>query len=121
MRHVEAAHGVHLDPAEFHRAGYVTARFDVAGTAKLLTKIAAAAAAKNQHPVCCRCGGQLYVSTFADLADLGNPQALNTEHRILKQLAEGGRLDQRQALAAVEASDPLMGAGERTAGHRRRR
>lgn len=109
MRHVEAAHGVHLDPAEFHRAGYVTARFDVAGTAELLTKIAAAAAAEDPASGLgsLQVWRQLYVSTFADLADLGNPQALNTEHPILKQLAEGGRLDQRQALAAVEASDPL--------------
>ena len=109
MRHFEAAHGIHLDPVQFHHAGYVTARFDAAGTAELLTKIAAAAAAEDPES---RLGSlqvwrQLYVSTFADLADLGNPQVLNTEHPILRQLAAGGQLDQTEALTATHTLEHL--------------
>lgn len=109
VRHFENAHGIDLDPAQFHRASYVTARFDVVPAAELLTKIAAAAAAEDPDSSLgsLQVWRQLYVSTFADLADLGNPQALNTEHPILRQLAEGGQLDQTQALSAAEDLAPL--------------
>src|SRR5699024_3819987 len=38
VRHFDTVHGIQLDPAEFHRASYVTARFDVVPAAELLTK-----------------------------------------------------------------------------------
>lgn len=108
-RHLKSIHGVSLDPVQFHHAGYATARFDVAGTADLLARLAARASAEDPTASLgsLQVWKQLYVSTFADLADLGNPQALNTEHPVLRQLAAGTRMDQSTALSALEGLEPL--------------
>lgn len=109
VRHFRNTHEVTLDPDQFHRAGYSTARFDVGDTAALLTRIARTAAAEDPGSSLgsLQVWKQLYISTYADLADLGNPQALNTEHPLLRQLASGTQLDQSEALAALEALEPL--------------
>lgn len=109
IRHLETVHGVVLDPVQFHRAGYATARFDVAGTADLLTRTIAGVAAEDPSSSLgsLQVWKQLYVSTFADLADLGNPQSLNPEHPVLQRLAAETRLDQSAALAALEELEPV--------------
>jgi hypothetical protein len=102
-RHLEQVHGVALDPQAFHQAGYVTARFDPARTADLLSKVVAAAAgsAPDAPLNSLQVWKQVYISTFADLADLGNPSALNLDHPLLKHLAEGERLHQDETLAVA--------------------
>lgn len=108
-RHLGQVHDVTLDPQDFHQAGYVTARFDPARTADLLTKIAATAAetAPETPLKSLQVWKQLYVSTFADLADLGNPSALNLDHPLLQQLAEGTSLNQDEPIALAAGLDPL--------------
>ncbi len=108
-RHFAQTHGVILDPQDFYQAGYVTARFDAARTADLLTRISAETA-KNEPGSALgnlQVWKQLYVSTFADIADLGNPEALHLDHPLLQLLASGQKLEQSQALAASGALPPL--------------
>ncbi|WP_300342143.1 DUF4011 domain-containing protein [Nesterenkonia sp.] len=109
QRHLSTHHGVTLDSLEFHQAGYATARFDAARTAELMTRIAAGVAEVDaDSPLASlQVWKQLYVSTFADLADLGNPQALNTEHPVLKHLASSEPLDQTEALSTCAQLEPL--------------
>ena len=110
-RHMLARHGMLLDPVEFHNAAYATARFDPVRTAELLSRLASRTASAQEG------GGaaldslqvwrQVYVSTFADLADLGNPSALNLDHPVLSSLASGARLPQREAEQALADLPPL--------------
>lgn len=101
-RHMRRHHGLTLDADEFFRAGYATARFDPSRTAELLTRTAHREAPEGGSPLgALQVWRQLYVSTFADLAELGNPQAVNTDHPVLRHLAAGTPLDQDQQLKAV--------------------
>ena len=113
-RHLASAHGCVLDPVEFHNAGYVTARFDPHRTADLLSRLASGHAAENpESPLASlQVWKQLYVSTFADLAHLGNPAELNLQHPVLTSLASGQSLQQlhtaqAEALAVASTLEPL--------------
>ncbi|WP_147105754.1 DUF4011 domain-containing protein [Nesterenkonia populi] len=125
-RHMEAVHGLQLDPAEFHAAGYVTARFDYQRTSALLQKLVSAAkkadddAGSQSVPPAdlesLQVWNQLYVSTFADLADLGNPHTLNLDHPVLTAMAGGNDLPQQ---AAADAQAELPATDERSPGSER--
>ncbi|WP_150462681.1 DUF4011 domain-containing protein [Nesterenkonia ebinurensis] len=108
-RHLAQTHGVTLDPQAFHQAGYATARFDPARTADLLVRVAAEVTEEEPgSPLgSLQVWKQLYVSTFADIADLGNPAALHLDHPLLQGLASGEEWDQDEALAAAAAMPPL--------------
>ncbi|HIW99816.1 MAG TPA: DUF4011 domain-containing protein, partial [Candidatus Nesterenkonia stercoripullorum] len=106
VRHMGDSHGLSLDPAEFLEAGYMTARFDPDRTSGLLSSLAggartragassgersrSSAAALDSLQV----WRQLYVSTFADLADLGNPNALDLNSPLLQALSTTTPIDQ---------------------------
>ncbi|WP_120003015.1 DUF4011 domain-containing protein [Nesterenkonia muleiensis] len=109
IRHLEQAHGLRLDPHEFYETGYVTARFDPSRTSDLLGRIASSAAGEAERaPLSSlQVWNQLYVSTFADIADLGDPSTLNLDHSLLQQLSSGERLDQPEPLAAVAGLESL--------------
>lgn len=109
IRHLEQNHGLRLDPGEFHSTGYITTRFDPARTSELLVKIASAVAEQEAGaPLSSlQVWKQLYVSTFADVADLGNPATLNLDHPVLQRLTTGESLDQSEPLAAAAELDPL--------------
>ncbi|NLS08929.1 DUF4011 domain-containing protein [Nesterenkonia sp. MY13] len=105
-RHLKQRHGIVLDPDEFQATGYVTARFDPHRTADALSRIAANT--EGDGPLgSLQVWKQLYVSTFADLADLGNPQSLDLQHPVLTALSSGEELDQAEPLEAAEALDPV--------------
>lgn len=100
-RHMDRRHGITLDPEEFHAAGYATARFDPVRTAELLSRLVADSVDALQV------WRQTYVSTFADLADLGNPEALDREHPVLRALATSDRLAGPEVQAPpVDERDP---------------
>lgn len=96
-RHLDQVHRVRLKPVDFHRAGYITARFDPNRTAELLSSVADVDGLQVWK--------QLYVSTFADLAHLGNPDSLDLEHPVLQALAADSPLPQADALTRVETLD----------------
>ena len=111
-RHMLAHHGLLLDPVEFHNAGYATARFDPLRTAELLSRVASRTASAAEEGSSSALESlqvwrQVYVSTFADLADLGNPAALNLDHPVLSSLASGATLDQTEAEQALADLPPL--------------
>lgn len=107
-RHMLAQHGLLLDPVEFHNAGYATARFDPVRTAELLSRLASRSAGEGDAALdSLQVWRQVYVSTFADLADLGNPAALNLHHPVLKALAGGEALPQADAEQALKDLPPL--------------
>ncbi|GAA1187671.1 DUF4011 domain-containing protein [Nesterenkonia xinjiangensis] len=100
-RHMLGRHGITLDAEEFHATGYATARFDPVRTADLLSRLV------SESVDALQVWRQTYISTFADLADLGNPEALDREHPVLRALATSDRLD-APAVEAVplDARDP---------------
>ncbi|GAA1808339.1 DUF4011 domain-containing protein [Nesterenkonia flava] len=111
-RHMLQRQGVLLDPVEFHRTGYVTARFDPSRTADLLSRLATTAARASENPqthplASLQVFKQLYISTFADLADLGDPRVLDLQHSVLGALATGDTVEQADAVRAVESLPPL--------------
>ena len=127
-RHMQTYHGLRLDPEEFHDAGYAIARFDPVRTADLLSRVA------GENLDSLQVWRQNYISTFADLADLGDPSLVNREHPVLRALATSDRLaeepvepqtlderyprteklvldadpDQQTALDAIEAGTSLV-------------
>lgn len=111
-RHMLAQHGLLLDPVEFHNAGYATARFDPVRTAELLSRLASRAsegidAGSSSALDSLQVWRQVYVSTFADLADLGNPAALNLDHPVLAALAAEQELVQARAEETLKDLPPL--------------
>lgn len=116
VRHLSTHHGMELEPEVFHRAGYATARFDPSRTSDLLTRIAAAEEHADAALGSLQVWRQLYVSTFADLAEVGNPQTLDPQHPILTHLASGTALEQSEELAEAADLPPL---DERLPGHER--
>ena len=106
-RHMLQHHGLLLDPVEFHHAGYATARFDPARTAELLTRLAGETENGSPALESLQVWRQIYVSTFADLADLGNPAALNLEHPVLRAVAGTVPLSQPEAERVLEELPPL--------------
>ncbi len=111
-RHMLSQHGLLLDPVEFHNAGYATARFDPVRTSELLSRLASRAAEDAQEHSraaleSLQVWRQVYVSTFADLADLGNPSALNLDHPVLASLSAGETLAQEEAEQALADLPPL--------------
>ncbi|WP_022873515.1 DUF4011 domain-containing protein [Nesterenkonia alba] len=108
-RHMAETHQLLLDSAEFHQAGYVTARFDPTRTSELLTQRAAEAAGENtESPLASlQVWNQLYVSTFADLAELGNPQAVAAGHPVIRAMASGQPLEQGAAETRRADLEPL--------------
>ena len=109
VRHLDHTHRIRLDPEEFYDTGYITARFDPSRTSDLLVRIASTAAEETSSaPLSSlQVWKQLYVSTFADIADLGNPATLDLEHSLLQQLSSQESLDQSEQLAAAADLEPL--------------
>ncbi|GAB3194170.1 DUF4011 domain-containing protein [Nesterenkonia suensis] len=100
-RHMLSRHGIPLDPEDFHATGYATARFDPVRTADLLSRLVADSVDALQV------WRQTYISTFADLADLGNPEALDLEHPVLQALATGQQIPAPAVeTAPLDARDP---------------
>lgn len=106
VRHMADSHGLLLEPAEFLEAGYMTARFDPDRTSGLLSSLAGGARARAGVSSGDRSRSsaaaldslqvwrQLYVSTFADLADLGNPKALDLNSPLLQAMSTTTPIDQ---------------------------